>query len=254
MAAPTNELGQFMAAIRDVESSGNYRAIGQDTGSKYGVARGAYQIMSGLWDSYSSSAGYGGANWWDPRVQDAVAAYHFNRLYDKYGGDWRLVAAAWFGGEGAANKAQRAGGIYALAGIDDGFIDIPEYVSRVTRRMPAYASQHDTSGMPSGRYTPPGYTPQDIMAMSEEEQQALGVRSPEYAQAAEYPEPVMEPARALAQRLIEETSSLIAANPDDEEYVAHLNSVLERLYATEGAEDERAADAQWPTAPTPEVR
>lgn len=66
-------------------------------------AYGKYQIMPGNWPAWSSAAGIPGASIKDPVAQERVASYVFSRYLKKYG-RWDLVAVAWFGGEGAANK------------------------------------------------------------------------------------------------------------------------------------------------------
>lgn len=97
------QLERFMAAIRFRESTNNYAAFNDKTHKTLGNARGAYQIMSGNWAGWAKQAGITGADHRDPAAQDFVAAHMFKKYYDKYG-DWRLVAAAWHGGEGAANS------------------------------------------------------------------------------------------------------------------------------------------------------
>lgn len=94
----------FSKAIRAAESAdreGDYAAV---RGLVRGSARllGAYGIPSDNWEALAEDAGYAGARWQDPRAQDAVVEYTFQRLYQKYG-DWRLVAAAWKAGEEAAD-------------------------------------------------------------------------------------------------------------------------------------------------------
>lgn len=133
MPPPPEELRAFMDAISSTESSHNYRAVGADQGSPYGVALGRYQVMSNIVPGWARQAGYGTPSreeWLgNPKLQEAVVSHRMSYYYDKYG-DWDLVAVAWFGGEGKANKAARDG-IQSLKGVDDGFIDVPEYVRRV---------------------------------------------------------------------------------------------------------------------------
>ena len=84
------QLDAFMAAIRRMESGsfqGNYRVV-----NSIG-ARGAYQILTGNWASWAAQAGLPGADWRDPRAQDAVARYKMVEYYRKYG-SWELVAMA----------------------------------------------------------------------------------------------------------------------------------------------------------------
>lgn len=211
----SEELQKFMAAIRQTESSGNYQAIGASMGSKYGVAQGAYQIMSGIWPSWAKEFGYDGLSQQDylnnvGGVQDKIAAAKMSQYYRRYDGDWGLVAAAWFSGIGNADKAHKAG-VNVLAGTDDGFIDVPEYVRRVMSNMGQSSSSVNlgpadtamtnsaTASAPPGEDAPP-------------------------------PQPVYEPSRAIAQRVIEQASALVAANPDNEDMAARASGMLGRLY------------------------
>lgn len=88
------DLDRFMAALRDVESSGNYRAVGVPT--PWGTAKGAYQYLDGTWDNYK---GYATADAAPPEIQDEKARLDMQRYYDEYG-SWDSVAAAWYSGPG----------------------------------------------------------------------------------------------------------------------------------------------------------
>ena len=102
-------LAEFMAAIRNLESgsyAGDYGAIGRRV--KGDNARGAYQIMSKNWASWSSAAGIPGADWRNRGAQDKVAAHMMNRYYERYR-DWDLVAVAWFAGGSNADRLVRKG-------------------------------------------------------------------------------------------------------------------------------------------------
>lgn len=134
-----SELQAFMAAIRRLESGsfdGNYGAIGPYTG-RMGNARGAYQIMSANWDSWAREAGIAGAYWGSKEAQDHVAEFKFRQYYERFG-SWELVAVAWFGGPGAAARAQK-NGLGSLSGQTDviGAIDIPEYAQLIRQYMTA---------------------------------------------------------------------------------------------------------------------
>ena len=111
-----DQIGQFMAAIRQLESSNNYGAIGP-THATYGRALGAYQIMEANWAPWSRAAGIPDADWEDPAAQDFVARFQMLRYYAMFG-DWDLVAVAWFAGAGTATKAQRDG-IDTVASLSD---------------------------------------------------------------------------------------------------------------------------------------
>lgn len=87
-------LDRFMAALRDVESSGNYRVVGVPT--PWGTAKGAYQYLDSTWDNYK---GYASADQAPPEIQDEKARMDMQRYYDKYG-SWDDVAAAWYSGPG----------------------------------------------------------------------------------------------------------------------------------------------------------
>jgi hypothetical protein len=102
IAVTPNESGldQFMAAIRQVESGGNYRAVGPAT--KYGRATGAYQFLDSTWNNYGGFRHASDAPQW---MQDQRAAEMMMSYYRVYG-DWQLVAAAWNGGPGVANRAK----------------------------------------------------------------------------------------------------------------------------------------------------
>lgn len=102
-------LGTFMAATRRIESGsyeGQYGAIGRPV--KGDRARGAYQIMGRNWESWAAAAGLRGANWRDRAAQDRVAAYWMSEYFKRYG-NWELVAAAWYGGGGYANRLAARG-------------------------------------------------------------------------------------------------------------------------------------------------
>lgn len=110
MADSYVDIRTFMAAIRRLESgaySGDYSAVGPQT-QTLGRALGAYQIMSANWAGWAREAGMAGADWRSREAQDYVAEYKFTQYWNAYQ-DWGLVAIAWFGGPGAANKARDEG-------------------------------------------------------------------------------------------------------------------------------------------------
>lgn len=119
----------FMNAIGTIESGNDYGAIGINTG-KMGRARGRYQIMSANWPAWSREAGLGNyGDWKNPAHQDQVARFKMNQYYQRYK-NWDLVAVAWFGGPGAANKAEKQG-LAALGGTKDGLgTSVPDYVRK----------------------------------------------------------------------------------------------------------------------------
>lgn len=143
----TAEIDAFLAALRSVESTNNYNAIGP-THPQLGRALGAYQIMEANWAAWARQAGIPGADWRDPRAQDRVARTKVTEYYDKYG-DFGLVAAAWFGGPGAA-QAMKAG--VDLSGTRDSLgTNVPSYVARVLegmgRNLPAATPASFTTNM-----------------------------------------------------------------------------------------------------------
>jgi len=109
------ELQAFRLAIALTEGGGkvDYNQVNTSTG-----AYGAYQFLPGDdWEWYSTTAGYPGANIEDPRVQDAVATYWFNRNYNDLG-SWELAAIAHFGGRKRAFNA-KANGIDSVINLKD---------------------------------------------------------------------------------------------------------------------------------------
>lgn len=195
-----DQLPQFMAAIRQVESGNRYDIVGTDHGSRYGVARGAYQIMSGIWGGWASAAGLAGADWRDPAAQDAVARHRMTKYYEQYG-DWRLVAAAWFGGEGAANKL-RDRGEDAVASTADGFgTTVPQYVQRVVNNFGG--SANSTSGNAADR------------AVTNTAQRTVGGPVTDVLAPPPTSEPQQDNLREDMSNMLDAMSRKIASRPDD---------------------------------------
>ena len=99
-----NELFAFMESIRQQENAGgDYLKEHKPTytmteqGLKLVQARGAYGILDINWDAWSKQAGYEGADWRIPVIQDIVAANKLTEYFNTYG-SWDLVAVAWYGG------------------------------------------------------------------------------------------------------------------------------------------------------------
>ena len=107
------DLDRFMAALRDVESSGNYQAEGVPT--PWGTATGAYQYLDGTWDNYK---GYARAMDAPPEIQDEKAAADMQAYYDEYG-SWDDVSAAWYSGPGGNWQSG----------------EVQEYVGKVNQRL-----------------------------------------------------------------------------------------------------------------------
>ena len=112
-----------MESIKEQENAGgNYllkheptTMLGYDGQPMQVQALGAYGILDVNWDKWAEQAGYKGADWRIPEMQDIVAAYKFTEYFNKYG-SWDLVAVAWYAGPGAANKAKGLG-IESVSGI-----------------------------------------------------------------------------------------------------------------------------------------
>lgn len=101
-----SRLSEFMATIRLIESgskSGNYLST-----KAGGRIVGAYGFSIENWRRWSAEVGLEGADWRSKAAQDAVARAKFSQLYGRWR-DWRLVAAAWFGGSDAAALAKEQG-------------------------------------------------------------------------------------------------------------------------------------------------
>lgn len=97
-ANPT--LARYMAALRSVESSGNYKAVGVPT--PWGTAKGAYQYLDSTWANYG---GYSSADQAPPEIQDEKAAADMQRIYDE-NGSWDAVSATWYSGPGGNWQSQ----------------------------------------------------------------------------------------------------------------------------------------------------
>ena len=83
------------------ESGGDYGAINPHSG-----AGGKYQIMPNTWRQFAPKAGLDPDAPRTPENQEKVAAYMHAYYSSRYNGDSRLIAAAWYGGEGAADSLQ----------------------------------------------------------------------------------------------------------------------------------------------------
>jgi hypothetical protein len=140
-------IDMYLEALKMQESSGNYQAqhtpeVITDivTGKKIRVqAVGAYGILDINWNgtktqkSWAEQAGYKGADWHDPAVQDAVARYKVQEYFNKYG-SWDAVSVAWFAGAGNANELVNNGTInYDLA--DANGQTIKNYVDEMNTKI-----------------------------------------------------------------------------------------------------------------------
>ena len=134
----SRELQAFRLAIALTEGGGkvDYTQTNADG------AVGAYQFLTKYWDWYSSNAGYPDADINDPRVQDAVARYWFNRNYNDLG-SWELAAIAHFAGRTTAFEAKQ-NGIESVMNITDSTgTTIGDYVNKA---MQHYREQIELYG------------------------------------------------------------------------------------------------------------
>ncbi len=90
----------YAGAISSIESGGNYRAVGPNTG-EMGHALGKYQVMSanvGPWSKEVLGREVSPQEFvQSPEIQDAIFNGKFGQYVDKYGPDG--AARAWFAGE-----------------------------------------------------------------------------------------------------------------------------------------------------------
>jgi hypothetical protein len=121
-----SDLSRFMAAIRSVESGGNYHAVGPST--PYGHASGAYQFIDSTWNNYQ---GYPTARSAPPAVQDQKAAQLMSSYHREFG-RWDLVAVAWHAGEGTARRVAHDPSY--VNRLSDGYLPTSAYVKRVLHR------------------------------------------------------------------------------------------------------------------------
>lgn len=163
------ELDRFMAAIRAVESSNNYRAVGPST--KYGRATGAYQFLDSTWNNFG---GYRQAKDAPPAIQDARAAQLMTQYFQQFG-SWDLVAVAWHGGLGAARKARSSGKITGR----DSVTTTSNYVSRVSSIMGQTVGRgtvNPTARLASTSNRPQQTTAQLVAQIGREIERAFNVR------------------------------------------------------------------------------
>ena len=133
-----------MAAIRQVESGGNYKAVGPPT--PYGRATGAYQFLDSTWGGH---AGFRRAADAPPSVQDARAAELMGQYFAQFG-SWRAVAIAWHAGPGVARRYVRG---QDIGNIGDVNITTKTYADRV---MAGFGRDDTGSGSSLGNVSAPG--------------------------------------------------------------------------------------------------
>ena len=111
-------IDMYMKALLMRESTGNYEAQHEpsiitdaNTGKKIRVqALGGYGILDINWDQWSKEAGFEGADWHDPKAQDAVAKYKVQQYFDRFQ-SWDAVSVAWFAGPNVAKRLVEEGTI-----------------------------------------------------------------------------------------------------------------------------------------------
>lgn len=100
VAGGASQPSPYAGAISSIESSGNYQAVGPETGSM-GRALGKYQVMSanvGPWSKEVLGREVTPQEFIaNPQIQDAIFNGKFGQYVDKYGPDG--AARAWFAGE-----------------------------------------------------------------------------------------------------------------------------------------------------------
>ena len=111
-------IDMYMKALLMRESTGNYEAQHEpsiitdaNTGKKIRVqALGGYGILDINWDKWSKEAGFEGADWHDPKAQDAVAKYKVQQYFDRFQ-SCDAVSVAWFAGPNVAKRLVEEGTI-----------------------------------------------------------------------------------------------------------------------------------------------
>lgn len=137
------DIDTFMAAIRQQESGGNYKAVNASSGDS-----GAYQFSIGTFDQALTLAGLGNSTYYGKAaylapasVQDAAAKALMTQYYNQFGQSWYNVAEAWYGGPGAVGNPNEGGG--------PGYPTVGEYATEV---MAIYSGAGGTAAatVPSG--------------------------------------------------------------------------------------------------------
>ncbi|CQR74172.1 hypothetical protein SOV_22990 [Sporomusa ovata DSM 2662] len=122
------QLKTFKAAITDIESGGDYDAIGPEIDGDR--ARGKYQIMESNWPSWAENAGLPADAPMTPENQERVVDAKMKEYYNEFGGDWGKVAIAWHAGPGRADLMDEQ-----LANLSDGNMSTLDYRNSVLSKM-----------------------------------------------------------------------------------------------------------------------
>lgn len=132
-------IDSFSKAITQQES-GNYKAVNKDSG-----ALGAYQIMPfhlpkiGLKDTPENRQLYLNS----PKLQDDLHKKIIGDLYNRYGGSFQKMAAAYYGGDGGAQVFGTAAGDKPQGGGK--YPSINQYVKSVMGKMSKISPQKSFS-------------------------------------------------------------------------------------------------------------
>ena len=111
-------IDMYMKALLMRESTGDYQAVHEpsiitdaNTGKKIRVqALGGYGILDINWNQWSKEAGFKGADWHDPKAQDAVAKFKVQQYFNRFQ-SWDAVSVAWFAGPNVAKRLVEEGTI-----------------------------------------------------------------------------------------------------------------------------------------------
>lgn len=134
-----DEFAKFKHAIAIQESGDNfnpryyagnpYNAMG-----KYAILASNLQGQKSGWDYQALGYDVTPQQFMAPDIQEKVATYHLQRLYQKYGAAG--AAVAWYAGEGTAAKWIKAGGGGSYNnGQAGGYPSINKYVQQILARM-----------------------------------------------------------------------------------------------------------------------
>lgn len=127
----------FMQALSGQESGGDYNAVNGRTG-----AYGRFQIMPENWSSWAVDAGLSPDAPQTPENQYRVTRHKLLEYYNKFG-NWRDVAIAWYGGEGAVDYSDYAKNRKQGNGDEP---SINEYADSVMGRFGKVLNEHRQSG------------------------------------------------------------------------------------------------------------
>jgi hypothetical protein len=149
-------ISSIREAIAAQESGGNYYAYNPSG------ARGKYQIMPGTWAQWAPKAGLPANAPMTPGNQEQVASFMFSHYMKKFG-DERLVAAAWYAGEGYAESLQRGKPLYdpwRRQGKGGMYPSVEEYILKTAGRY--YPSSNVTEGDFNVNVTVHGGNPEEV--------------------------------------------------------------------------------------------